>query len=118
MTPTGRPGASESRLVLRFRLTTPRNAGLEALRSARRSMLLEEGARSPEKDEPALDGAIFSATEVIWEIAPRQKDRCLRKLEQLIERANRNLEAILAFEGLDGGESGGAEQAASVGNAA
>jgi hypothetical protein len=75
-------------VTLRFLLSTEDPASLEALRDARRSLLREELTRGRDSDEPSLEDAVFSASEILWEVSPAQRPRCLEKLEELRRRAN------------------------------
>lgn len=100
--PTGTflPGSSalalegESPFTLRFRLTGTEDESLEALRHARRSLLREELTLGRESGEPSLDDAVFSPTEIVWVVRPEQRASCLRKLDELLDRANRTLETL------------------------
>jgi hypothetical protein len=78
-------------ITLRFLLSASGRRGLEALRHARRSFLREEWTRGREPDEPSLEDAVFSATEILWVVHPDQREWCLQKLEDLRQRANRLL---------------------------
>ena len=77
-----------SRQTLRFLLTAEGQGELEALRNARRSLLREEWTRGRDSDEPSLEDAVFSSTEILWVVRPDQRPFCLRKLEELRRRAN------------------------------
>ena len=78
-------------VTLRFRLIGTDPEGLEALRHARRSLLREERILGRDAGEPSLEDALFSAAEIVWVIRPGERESCLRRLEQLLERANRVL---------------------------
>jgi len=80
--------------TLRFRLKGADRESLEALRHARRSLLREEWTRGRESDEPSLEEAVFSPAEIVWVVRPEQREWCLRKLEDLIARANRALREL------------------------
>lgn len=80
--------------TLRFRLTGARDESLEALRHARRSLLREEWTLGREGDTPSLEDALFSPSEIVWVVRPEQREACVRKLEELLERANRALEEL------------------------
>lgn len=82
--------------TLRFRVALSDADGLEALRYARRSMLREEWTRGIEPGEPSLDQAVFSAFEVVWSVPAHERARCLEKLTDLVERANRVLPELAA----------------------
>jgi hypothetical protein len=75
-------------VTLRFLLSTDNPGSLEALRNARRALLREELTRGREPDEPSLEDAVFSASEILWEVNPAQRPWCLEKLEELRRRAN------------------------------
>jgi hypothetical protein len=77
-----------STLTLRFLLSAEGEDGLEALRNARRSLLREEWTRGRDSDEPSLEDAVFSPTEILWVVRPDQRPLCLLKLEELRRRAN------------------------------
>jgi hypothetical protein len=76
------------RITLRFLVSTSGRQALEALRSVRRALIREEGTRGRDPDEPSLEDAIFSATEIVWEVRPSQRAWCLQKLAELRRRAN------------------------------
>ena len=80
------PGAP---VLLRFTISARDPAALEALRYARRSMLREEWTLGRSEDESSLQDAVFTATEVIWQVRRGEREACLRKLEDLVSRANR-----------------------------
>jgi hypothetical protein len=80
-----------ARLTLRFRLVCADERSLDALRYARRAMLREEWTLGVEDDEPSLEEAIFTATDVAWSVAPDARDRCREKIVELVARANRAL---------------------------
>ena len=87
------PSASEQETVtLRFRLSADGERRLDALREARRSLLREEMTRGHDAEEPSLEDAVFSATEILWVVRPSQREWCVRKLEELRQRANRLLD--------------------------
>ena len=75
-------------LTLRFLLSAEGELELEALRNARRSLLREEWTRGRDSDEPSLEDAVFSPTEILWVVRPDQRPLCLQKLEELRRRAN------------------------------
>ncbi len=77
-----------STLTLRFLLSAEGQEELEALRNARRSLLREEWTRGRDSDEPSLEDAVFSPTEILWVVRPNQRPLCLQKLEELRRRAN------------------------------
>ena len=82
-------GVSDGRTVtLRFLLSAEKPGSLEALRNARRSLLREELTRGRDSDEPSLEDAVFSASEILWVVSPAQRPWCLQKLEELRRRAN------------------------------
>jgi len=96
--PPGMPFGLEASptITLRFLLSASGETGLEALRNARRSLLREEWTRGREPDEPSLEEAVFSATEILWVVRPDQREWCLQKLEDLRQRANRLLSEMEA----------------------
>jgi hypothetical protein len=75
-------------LMLRFLLSAGGQEELEALRNARRSLLREEWTRGRDSDEPSLEDAVFSPTDIQWVVRPDQRPLCLQKLEELRRRAN------------------------------
>lgn len=75
-------------LTLRFLVSVDGGTGLEALRFARRSLLREEWTRGCDADEPSLEDAVFSPTQIVWVIAPGQRPAALAKIEELRRRAN------------------------------
>ena len=75
-------------ITLRFLVSADDPGSLEALRNARRSLLREELTRGRDVDEPSLEDAVFSASEILWEVPPGQRPWCLEKLEELRRRAN------------------------------
>lgn len=83
-------------MALRFRIETD-PVGLEALRHARRALLREEATRGLDLDEPSLEQAVFSPAEIVWEILPTQRARCLEKLEELVSRARRARDNALSL---------------------
>ena len=85
------PALSERRVMLRFRFVSAGDLGLEALRYARRSMLREEGTRGVEEDEPSLEDAVFTATDVAWSVPAAAVAAGRAKLGELVARANRAL---------------------------
>ncbi len=82
-------GASSQ--TLRFRLVGTDREGLEALRYARRSLLREERILGRDAGEPSLEDALFSTAEIVWVVRPGERESCLAKLTELLERANRVL---------------------------
>ena len=87
------PGSEgESAMVtLRFRLVSADDRSLAALRDARRAMLREEWTRGVDEDEPSLEDAVFSASDVAWSVPASFGPACRAKLEELVARANRAL---------------------------
>lgn len=75
-------------VTLRFLVAVDSGAGLEALRFARRSLLREEWTRGRDADEPSLEDAVFSPTQIVWVVGPGQRAAALGKLEELRRRAN------------------------------
>lgn len=84
-------------VTLRFRIAASDPEALEALRHARRSLLREERTLGVEADEPSLENAIFSPAEILWTVDPSQRDWSLRKVRELVARAQRTLS-----DGLEG----------------
>ena len=83
------PRLDEASVTLRCRLLTTDDASLEALRYARRAMLREEWTRGVEEDEPSLEEAVFSASDVSWSVRASEVASGRAKLAELVERANR-----------------------------
>jgi hypothetical protein len=81
-------------VTLRFRITATDPDSLEALRHARRSLLREEWTLGLDPDEPSLEDAVFSTSEVLWTVRPAQREWCARKLQELIARAQRALPEV------------------------
>jgi hypothetical protein len=75
-------------MTLRFLVSVDGGAALEALRFARRSLLREEWTRGRDVNEPSLEDAVFSPTQIVWVIASGQRPAALAKLEELRRRAN------------------------------
>lgn len=75
-------------MTLEFLVSVDGGAGLEALRYARRSLLREEWTRGRDVEEPSLEDAVFSPTQIVWVIGPGQRPAALAKLEELRRRAN------------------------------
>ena len=76
-------------VTLHFAFSGAEDVALEAIRHARRAMLREEWTRGREPDEPSLEEAVFSPTGVVWVAAPEEQEWCLRKMDELVARANR-----------------------------
>ena len=89
------PLLSGASSTLRFRLSADGDS-LDALRYARRSMLREEWTRGIEEGEPSLEEAVFSAFEIVWSVPSDERERCRKKLEELVDRANRTLAELAA----------------------
>jgi hypothetical protein len=83
-------------VTLQFGFGAGDEMAIEAIRHARRAMLREEWTRGRDAGEPSLEAAVFSAGGVVWTVRPEQRDWCLRKLEELVARATRTLEALEA----------------------
>lgn len=79
------------RLTLRFRLQLDSDDDVEALRYARRVMIREERMRGLEWDEPSIEDAVFTVTDVSWSVLSSQAAWCREKVRLLVERANRLL---------------------------
>jgi len=86
------------RVTLRFHLTSKRPEEFEALRYARRAMIREERSRGLEWDEPSLEHASFTPSEIRWFVLVSQAARCRQKIEELFERANRARAAVRGLE--------------------
>jgi len=78
-------------VTLQFAFSSAEGLGLESIRHARRAMLREEWTRGREPGEPSLEEAVFSPAGVIWVAAPEEQEWCLRKMDELVARANRAL---------------------------
>ncbi len=83
------PRLAEATVTLRCRLLTSDDDSLEAVRYARRAMLREEWTRGVDEDEPSLEDAVFSASEVSWSVRASEVPSGRAKLAELVERANR-----------------------------
>ena len=81
--------SSDSPVLLRFLISARDPAALEALRYARRSILREEWTLGRSESESSLQDAVFTATEIIWQVRRGEREACLRKLDDLVSRANR-----------------------------
>jgi hypothetical protein len=77
------------RLTLRFRLQFDSDGDVEALRYARRVMIREERTRGLEWEEPPIEDAVFTVTDVSWPVLASQAAWCREKIRELVERANR-----------------------------
>jgi hypothetical protein len=82
--------------MLRFELTLGDDDAVEAFRYARRAMIREERSRGLDWDEPSMEDPTISGSEVRWFALASQGAWCRLKLQELVERANRALEAIRA----------------------
>ncbi|HEY6066631.1 MAG TPA: hypothetical protein VIY96_10760 [Thermoanaerobaculia bacterium] len=82
------------RLTLRFRLQLDSDDDVEALRYARRVMIREERTRGLEWDEPSIEDAVFTVTDVSWSVLASQATWCREKVRLLVERANRLLPEV------------------------
>lgn len=80
--------ADPSPETLQFRISVDGEEALEALRYARRSLLREERTRGRDPDEPSLEDAVFSPTQIVWTIGSGQRPAALTKLEEVRRRAN------------------------------
>ncbi|MGH9365366.1 MAG: hypothetical protein ACRD1B_08910 [Thermoanaerobaculia bacterium] len=83
-------------VTLRFKLAATDGPAIEAIRHARRAMLREEWTIGRGPDEPSLEQAIFSSVGVVWEVPASQQAWCLQKMDDLVARAGRALEALEA----------------------
>lgn len=77
------------RVTLRFRLQLPSNEDVEALRYARRVLIREERTRGLEWEEPSIEDAVFTVTDVSWSALASQAAWCREKIRELVDRANR-----------------------------
>ncbi len=73
---------------LQFLISVDGEEALEALRYARRSLLREEQTRGRDPDEPSLEDAVFSSTQIVWTVGPGQRSAALTKLEEVRRRAH------------------------------
>jgi hypothetical protein len=87
-------GSDTSPETLRFLISADGEEALEALRYARRSLLREEQTRGRDADEPSLEDAVFSPTQIVWIVGPGQRSAALSKLEEVRRRANLFLEPV------------------------
>jgi hypothetical protein len=77
------------RLTLRFRLQLDSDEDVEALRYARRVMIREERTRGLEWEEPSVEDAVFTVSDVSWPVLASQAAWCREKFRELVDRANR-----------------------------
>lgn len=77
------------RVTLRFRLQLPSNEDVEALRYARRVLIREERTRGLEWEEPSIEDAVFTVTDVSWSALASQAAWCREKIREVVDRANR-----------------------------
>lgn len=77
------------RLTLRFRLQLDSDEDVEALRYARRVMIREERTRGLEWEEPSVEDAVFTVSDVSWPVLAAQAAWCREKFRELVDRANR-----------------------------
>jgi hypothetical protein len=82
------------RLTLRFRLQLDSDADVESLRYARRVMIREERTRGLEWEEPSIEEAVFTVTDISWSALASQAAWCREKIRDLVDRANRARSAI------------------------
>jgi len=83
-------------VTIRFKLEAPDGPVMDAIRHARRAMLREESTIGRGPDEPSLEEAVFSSIGVVWEVPASQQAWCLQKMDDLVARAVRALEALEA----------------------
>jgi hypothetical protein len=83
-------------VTIRFKVEAADGPAMDAIRHARRAMLREEGTIGRGPDEPSLEEAVFSPIGVEWEVPARQQAWCLQKMDDLVARAVRALEALEA----------------------
>jgi hypothetical protein len=86
-------------VMLEFAFAVTDGRAIEAIRHARRDMLREEWTRGREPDESSLEAAVFSPGGVVWVVAGEQRERCLQKMNELVARAGRALQALEAGTG-------------------
>ncbi|HMF08959.1 MAG TPA: hypothetical protein VKJ00_07470 [Thermoanaerobaculia bacterium] len=79
--------------VVHFAIEIADDAELDALCHARRAMLREERTRGRQWDEPSLEEAVFTRSEISWRVRPGQRSWCLQKIEELNDRSNQLLRA-------------------------
>jgi hypothetical protein len=89
----GRDPTEPGRMLLRYRLISGSPRRLEALRESRRAMIREQWTLGSEDGDPCLSEAVFSATEVLWEVPVGERTRCRETLAELVRRANRLADA-------------------------
>lgn len=77
------------RVTLRFHLQINSDEDLEALRYARRIMIREERTRGLDWEEPSIEEAVFTVSEVSWSALVSQAAWCRQKIDDLVARANR-----------------------------
>ena len=77
------------RITLRFRLQIDTDEDLEALRYARRILIREERTRGLDGEEPSIEDAVFTVSEVSWSALVSQVTWCREKIDELVTRANR-----------------------------
>ena len=80
---------STRRTTLRFHLQVDSDEDLEALRYARRILIREERTRGLEWEEPSIEEAVFTVTDVSWSVLAAQAAWCRQKVDDLVARANR-----------------------------
>jgi hypothetical protein len=90
------------RITLRFRLELDSDGEVEALRYARRVMIREERTRGLEWEEPSIEDAVFSVSDVSWPVLASQAAWCREKMRELVERANRTESILHDSPGKDG----------------
>lgn len=94
------------RVILRFHLQVDSDEDLEALRYARRIMIREERTRGLDWEEPSIEEAVFTVSDVSWSVLAAQAAWCRQKVDELVARANR-IRGDLDSEGSQPGESEG-----------
>lgn len=88
------------RVTLRFHLQIETDDDLEALRYARRIMIREERTRGLDWEEPSIEHAVFTVSDVSWSALVSQAAWCRQKIDELISRANR-LREELPHDGME-----------------
>lgn len=84
----------EPSVTLRFAFSATEGSAIDAIRHARRAMLREQWTLGRDPDEPSLEEAVFSPLGVVWVVASEQQAKCLQKMNELVARAQRALEAL------------------------
>jgi hypothetical protein len=94
------------RVTLRFHLQVDSDEDLEALRYARRIMIREERTRGLDWEEPSVEEAVFTVSDVSWSVLAAQAAWCRHKVDDLVARANR-IRSDMGSDGAPPAESDG-----------